>query len=96
MKKLIYEKIMHHTFPEHTDTPITIFVNIYEHTYLFGLWKTYSYKIKNTRLSWTYMDRVVSDTVNLYEQYVKNYILCLKTGKYKVVNENNDKAELKL
>lgn len=87
---------MHHTFPEHTDTPITILVNIYEHTHLFGLWKTYSYEIINNRLSWAYMDGVVSDTIKLYEQCVKNYIICLKTGKYKVVDENNDKVELKL
>ena len=65
MKKLIYEKIIHHTFPDHTDTPITILINIYEHTHLFGLWKTYSYKITNTRLSWTYMDRIVSDTIKV-------------------------------
>ncbi len=87
---------MHHTFPDHSDEPITIMVNIYEHTNLFGLCKTYSYIIRNTRLSYTYMDRVVSDIIKIYEQCVKNYILCIKTGKYKVVDENNDKAELKL
>lgn len=96
MKKLIYEKIIHYTFPDHTNEPITIMVNIYEHVHLFGLWKIYSYTIKNTKLSWTYMDRIVSDVIGLYEQCVKNYILCLKTGKYKVVTENNDNAELTL